>query len=130
MQDRPTAQELLEAVREFISSELLPVLGDPRLRFRTLVASNLLHMLQRELVLEPVLLRGEWQRLAALLGDATAPPQDPLELAAGVAARNTGLCALIRSGQAPSGSFTAVTNAVRAKLEVSNPRYLEGFEPV
>ncbi|WP_372716510.1 DUF6285 domain-containing protein [Immundisolibacter sp.] len=130
MQDRPTAQELLAAVREFIASELLPVIGDPRLRFRTLVAGNLLQMLQRELAQEPALLRDEWQGLAALLGRADAPPHDVIELTAGLRARNQTLCALIRAGEAPPGSLAEVTQAVRVKLEVANPRYLAGFEPV
>lgn len=130
MQDRPTAQELLEAVRDFISNEMLPVLTDPRLRFRTRVAGNLLHMLRRELALEPALLRAEWQRMVELLGDGAVPPQGTLELTGGIKARNRALCALIRAGKAPQGSLAAVTEAVRAKLEVANPRYLDGFEPV
>ncbi|MGK2941283.1 MAG: DUF6285 domain-containing protein [Immundisolibacter sp.] len=130
MQDRPDAQELLEAVREFISGELLPVIGDPRLRFRSLVASNLLQMLQRELALESALLRDEWQRLAVLLGRADAPPYDAIELTEGLRAGNETLCALIRAGEAPPGSLAEVTQAVRAKLEVANPRYLAAFDPV
>ncbi len=130
MQDRPTAPELLDAVREFIATELLPTVGDARLRFRTLVAANLLDMLRRELVLEPALLRAEWERLTALLGDAGPPPPNERELAAAVAAQHAILCTLIREGRAPSGTFTALTHSVRAKLEIANPRYLDGFEPV
>lgn len=130
MQDRPTAPELLDAVREFIATELLPTVGDARLRFRTLVAANLLDMLRRELVLEPALLRAQWERLAALLDDAGPPPPDDRELAAAVVAQHAILCTLIREGRAPSGTFTALTHSVRAKLEIANPRYLDGFEPI
>ena len=38
--DRPTPQELAEAVREFLQEEILPILDDHRLKFRTLVAIN------------------------------------------------------------------------------------------
>ena len=49
MSDRPTAAELVEATREFLESEILPSVGDPRLRFRTLVAINALGIAQLEL---------------------------------------------------------------------------------
>jgi hypothetical protein len=130
VQDRPTAPELLDAVREFIATELLPTVGDARLRFRTLVAANLLDMLRRELALEPALLHAERQRLAGLLGDAYPPLADETDPAAAVAAQQAALCALIRSDRAPTGTFKVVTDAVRAKLEIANPRYLDGFEPV
>ncbi len=42
MSKRPTAQELAEAIEEFLSGEILPTVADPRLRFRTLVALNAL----------------------------------------------------------------------------------------
>ena len=46
--DRPNAAELATAVREFLESEILPVLSDHRLRFRTLVAMNALSIVERE----------------------------------------------------------------------------------
>jgi hypothetical protein len=130
VQDRPTAPELLDAVREFIATELLPTVHDPRLRFRTLVAANLLDLVNRELALEPALLRAEWEGLGTLLGDAGPPPAEVGELAAGVAARNAALCRLIRGDGAPAGTAAAQLAAVRGKLEVANPRYLAGFEPL
>jgi hypothetical protein len=47
--DRPTPAELAEAVREFLEREILPILEDDRLRFRTVVAINGLGIAQREL---------------------------------------------------------------------------------
>jgi len=47
--DRPTPQELAEAVREFLQAEILPILDDHRLKFRTLVAINGLGIAEREL---------------------------------------------------------------------------------
>ncbi|MSO95688.1 MAG: hypothetical protein EXQ81_07825 [Thermoleophilia bacterium] len=46
--DRPTAAELAAAVREFLEAEILPMLDDHRLRFRTLVAMNALSIVERE----------------------------------------------------------------------------------
>lgn len=46
--DRPNASELATAVREFLEAEILPVLTDHRLRFRTLVAMNALSIVERE----------------------------------------------------------------------------------
>ena len=46
--DRPNAGELATAVREFLEAEILPVLTDHRLRFRTLVAMNALSIVERE----------------------------------------------------------------------------------
>jgi hypothetical protein len=48
MSDRPSAGELAAAVREFLESEILPTLDDPRLRFRTLVAMSALGIVERE----------------------------------------------------------------------------------
>ena len=46
--DRPSAGELAVAVREFLEAEILPVLDDRRLRFRTLVAMNALGIVERD----------------------------------------------------------------------------------
>ena len=46
--DRPAAAELATAVREFLETEILPILDDHRLRFRTLVAMNALSIVERE----------------------------------------------------------------------------------
>src|SRR5205807_1943964 len=78
MQDRPHAAELGQAVREFIETEVLPGIDDPRLRFRTLVAANALGILERELTLGAPLVRREVVSLARLLGHADPLP-DALE---------------------------------------------------
>ena len=129
MQDRPTLPELLDAVRGFISDEVLPTLHDHRLRFRSLVAANLLDMMRRELALEPGILRREHERLATLLG-APATVDADADLAAAVQAQYAALCQRIRAGSAPPDTRAALTDSVRDKLEVANPRYLDGFEPV
>jgi hypothetical protein len=47
--DPPPAAELLLLVAEFLAQELAPVQSDPKLRYRTLVAANLLRIARREL---------------------------------------------------------------------------------
>jgi hypothetical protein len=55
MQDRPTAVELIEAVRDFLAGEVAPALADRSLRYRMRIA---LHV------------RASWRASA---GEETAP---------------------------------------------------------
>jgi hypothetical protein len=101
MSDRPTALELLEAVEEFLSSEVLPTLDDQRLKFRTLVAMNALGIARRELEAdEPGLGEDEIRELARR----------------------------IRAGDVPADAHAILKEHVEAKLRVSNPQYLERYE--
>lgn len=129
MQDRPTAVELLTAVRTFLETELLPGL-EGRRRFHTLVAANLLAVVARELEGEEAALVGEWRRLRDLLGvPETVPPGRLDGLRAAVRALTEDLCARIRAGDADAGAFAdAVAAHVRTtvvdKLRIANPRSL------
>lgn len=96
MADRPTPTELLEAVAEFLEREVLPLMTDHRMKFRTLVALNALGIARREL---------------------EAPP------AADDAAE---LLRLVRERGADPELLPALRRHVETKLRVSNPRYLEG----
>jgi hypothetical protein len=98
--ERPTAQELAEAIVEFLGEEILPTLTDHRLRFRTLVAMNALGIVYRELAALPVEDDGDQRELARR----------------------------IRAGDVPSGTLERVTGDVRRKLEIASPRYLERYE--
>ena len=100
MTERPTAQELTEAILEFLGGEILPTVGDPRLRFRTLVAMNALGIVHREL-----------DRL---------PPEDDGEQRA--------LAAQIRADDVPPGTLARVKGGVEARLRVASPRYLDSYE--
>ena len=102
--DRPTPQELAEAVREFLQEEILPVLDDHRLRFRTLVAINGLGIAEREL----------W---------ATAEPREQ----AG-ADEDWELARRIRAGDVPEDAVALLKEQVAQKLRVSNPRALAKYE--
>jgi hypothetical protein len=126
MQDRPTAQELIDAVAHFLGTELAPSLHDPRQKFRTLVAANVLSIVARELKLGDELAQAEWHRLNALMGD-DAPGED---LRAEIDVMTRALCARIRAGQADEGEFhdavfAHVEQTVMEKLQVANPKFLE-----
>jgi hypothetical protein len=116
MHDRPTVEELLAAVREYLTKEVAAT-EDRRARFRALIAANVLAVAERELG------RGG--------ADAAAEDAALTELgySAGAAdARRHELAAAIRSGEfdAPARFDAALAYAremVVRKLAVSNPRY-------
>jgi hypothetical protein len=99
--DRPDAHELLEAVFEFLASEVMPNAADHRQRFRTLVAMNALGIARREL-------ESEEQTLSA----------DELRE----------LAARIRAGDAPDDALPVLKEHVAAKLRIANPDYLRLYE--
>lgn len=106
---RPTAAELVEAVREFLE--------DPRLRelppqpFQLRVAINALRIAERELAAED-------------------PPPAGVRLSLGGEAR---LAARIRAGLLGEVRWRVVTAELRADVEarlaVANPDYVAGYEP-
>jgi hypothetical protein len=115
MQDRPTAAELLEAIREFLAQDVMPAV-EGRVQFHTRVTINALGMLERELRLGPDLDAAERVRLAALLGHDDDVASLTAELATG-----------IRDGSLDGSRdevMAAVRESVRAKLLVANPDYL------
>jgi hypothetical protein len=132
MHDRPTALELIAAAREHLEREVVPALGDPRLRFRTLVAAHVLGIAERELAGGEGPLREEWTRLQVLLARSDPPPPSLDALRAELARCEEALCARIRAGDADAGPFReAVTAHVRAslaeKLRAAAPNFAENF---
>ena len=66
---RPTARELIEAVREFLTEEVMAS-GDRRLAYQARVAGNALAIVARELAQEPVDHEGDdWTTLALAVRD-------------------------------------------------------------
>jgi hypothetical protein len=129
MHDRPSAAELIDAVRGFLEAEVMPALADARLRFHALVAANVLSVALRELRGEEGSLREEWRSLSSLLGEAGEPPRGLTELRDGVRALNERLSAAIREGKFDGERFSQAAEVLRLlvvrKLEVANPKYLE-----
>ena len=99
MSERPTPDELAEAIEEFLSGEILPTLDDHRLRFRTLVALNALGIVRRELAKLPRSDDGEQRELAAR----------------------------IRAGDVPAGTLARVRADVAERLQIDSPRYLDRY---
>ena len=106
---RPTSEELVEAVREFLENDVMPA-TDGRIKFHTRVAVNVLGMVQRELELGPAQEAAHQARLDALgFADDTA------------------LADAIRTGAADDRYDeikSAVYDSVVDKLKVANPKYL------
>ena len=102
--DRPTPQELAEAVREFLQTEILPILDDHRLKFRTLVAINGLGIAERELA-------------------ATTPPPSQQE-----SEEDWELARRIRAGDVPENAVALLKEQIAEKLRVANPRYLAKYD--
>ena len=118
LQPRPTAAELLEAVREFLERDVVGV-DEPsaRVGFHARVAANVLAIVERELTLGPDLETADHGRLRDLLGYEGS-----------LAELHTELARAIRGGalDARRDEVVAVLHeSVRAKLLVTNPRYLE-----
>jgi hypothetical protein len=108
--DRPSAAELVTAVREFLERDILDA-TEGRVRFHARVAINVLGMVERELALGPAQTAAHAERLARLGvgGDAE-------------------LAAVIRAGDLDDRATevrAALIESVRDKLRVANPRYLE-----
>lgn len=108
---RPTVDELLDAVREFLAADVVQG-TEGRLRFHARVAANAVAIVEREL------------RMVA--------QQSALHAAAlarlGVASEAE-LAQAIRSGALDARMdevVDVVRQTVRARLEVANPGYLEG----
>ncbi len=128
MQDRPTADELLEAIADFLTTDVEPHVPD-WLRFQLRVARNSLSIIRRELAHEEHFLLDEWRGLDALLG-AAPYPAGPGAIRPAVLSRNDELCARIRAGEfdaprARRALLEHLRTVVENKLRISNPRYVE-----
>lgn len=130
MQDRPTIDELLEAVAGYLRDDVMPN-TQGRLSFHARVSMNVLEMLRRELAMMEEHLAREWDGLDHLLGVAPMPPGLEVTRKA-LLERNEQLCERIRAGEADSGPWrVSVLQHLRRvtldKLDVSNPALAAEF---
>ena len=126
MQDRPSADELLEALAEFLDSEVIPAF-EGRKRFHAIVAANVARITAREFRLGPAQREVEVDELRTLLGDAGKEPTSEALLAK----LNAELCACIERGDADGGAFRAAAlaflrRATERKLAIDDPKRLSG----
>lgn len=108
--DRPSAAELVAAVREFIERDVSAA-TEGRVRFHARVAANVLAMVEREIAAGGEQARAHVERLARL----------------GVAS-DAELAAAIRAGEFDARAddlLAELADAVADKLSVANPRYAE-----
>ena len=128
MQDRPTYDELLEAIETFLDKEIVPNVPGSR-GFHARVAANALRIVRRELDQREGQLVAEWLGLDELLGPAVRPAT-VAGLANALHQRNRQLADRIHDGGADDGPFAAsvrdhVTRTIADKLRVSDPGLLE-----
>ena len=124
MQDRPTLDELLEAVARYLRDDVM-VNTTGRTQFHGRVAMNAVEMARREIAAIEEHYAHEWEGLDHILGTQPMPPR-LAEMREGLLERNRTLSQQIRDGAADSGEFRhAVFNhlrkTMRDKLTVSNP---------
>jgi hypothetical protein len=114
MQDRPSAAQLVAAVRDFLERVAQPELSGHS-AFHARVAANALAIVERELALGAQQDAAERERLRALLGG-----DGPLE------AQNRALCREIRAGRIARdtpGLLEHLRATTLAKLAVDQPGY-------
>lgn len=131
MQDRPTFDELLAAIENFLDTEIVPNVAGAR-GFHGRVAANAIRIIRRELEREDEALAAEWTGLDALLGPET-PPTGRAPLRTRLHERNEALCTRILAGDADEGAFAArvnehVRSVVREKLRTTDPELLSRSE--
>jgi hypothetical protein len=97
--ERPTPDELTEAIEGFLAGEILPALDDHRLRFRMLVALNALGIVRRELTKLPAVDDAAQREFAAQ----------------------------IRADDVPAGTLARVKADVAERLLIASPHYLERY---
>ena len=121
MQDRPTATELLDAVREFLERDVMQAV-EGRVQFHTRVAINVLDIVRRELELGTAHDTDQRTRLLAVFGAAADDPRSTADLERALAlALRTGTL----SDEQQAAAAAHVRASVREKLSVANPKYLE-----
>lgn len=112
--DRPSVPELVEAVREFLETEVQPSL-EGSVAFHTRVAVNVLKIVERELAQGPVLAAEEKARLQNLLGHEGELDELANELIEAIRAGSMDV--------ATPGLTEHLRSTVMAKLAIDNPRY-------
>lgn len=129
MQGYPTISELIEAVQGHLTTQVIPTLSEPRLRFQTLVAANVLAIVGRELKLADSYSQQEWHSLAQLLGQTGDCPANLEAREQAIGEWNRLLCQQIEGGlfDDPAGTQHLLRHCLQtaqAHLQIANPKFL------
>ena len=133
MYDRPDIYQLLEAVKSYLQREVVPVVqADRKQYYQTLVAINVLEIVEREMQISVDHLKAEWARLNFVQNVSTHFPIEIAEARAALAERNRKLCEEIGAGRydyAPQRSalFEHLLATTHAQLEVANLKFLQAL---
>jgi len=125
MQDRPDQSELLQTIADFFSDELLPNL-DGALRYRALVAANLVNILARESHSGAQSLQEAHRQLADLLGKSAEEQQAPDDTASKTHALAAELARRLDEGDESldqAQTWQVLMDITRAKLAIARPGY-------
>ena len=131
MVERPETEALLLAVARFLENEVRPVVSDPRLAFRLLIAANLNTIVAAELKNGGAFSQAELSRLRSLLPEAAAKlsvGQSDQTDSETMIALNRVLAEKLRGGEVLSSETLSHIRAhlkqtLHDKLTVSNPRF-------
>lgn len=123
MQDKPDAEELLDALASFLETRIVGQV-EGRDRFHAIVGANVARIVARELRSGPELLRREYVMLCDLLGETAVPSGGET---ADVLALTRELVRRIERGDADAGEFRErlkvfLREVVAAKLAVADPK--------
>jgi|GEM_PF-1871851 len=100
MTDRPSLEQLLDAVRMHLETLVIPAIrAEPKLYFQTLVAVNVLKIAQREVAEGQTLSDTEWESLNVLTDEHIPQPVERGVAVEALIARNRTLSADIRAGK-------------------------------
>ena len=112
--DRPTADELLEAVEEFLREKVMPA-TEGQVSFHARVAANVVGAVRREISQSPTIESDQHARLLGLLKHD-----------GGLEELNRELCEQIRDGQWDLNDEALLDHLRKVSIEnlgVDNPRY-------
>jgi plasmid stabilization system protein ParE len=133
MYDHPNAVELLAVARDTFLQELMPLLPESS-RYSALMLANALAIATREVEAGSGPAQSELESLARLYGEVAEGVHDEQALDEALRAGNRRLAADLRAGRFKGAELAAVREhllqVTRAKLRVSNPKYLKAQEGV
>lgn len=126
MQDKPSADELLDALAEFLENDVVPAF-EGRKRFHAIVAANVARIAAREFRFGPPQRTAEIAELRDLLGDSstTVGESEPSEY--DLVALTAELCRRIEQGEADAGEFRRrafgfLRRSTERKLAIDDPK--------